>query len=193
MTVSLTMLPNILSCSRIVLSVLLLFVADKPVGFIVLYCICGLTDVADGYLARKYNAITKLGSRLDSLGDFTFYAVCLYVFYRFIKGGNLKLIIACMAGIAVIRVTNLVITKVKFGQWGMTHTIGNKIAGFVLFLALPLYVFTGNAPLWSLAAAGFISAISALEETAILLRHTTYDVDRRSVLSKQKSANATIH
>ncbi len=178
-----TRLPNIISCSRIIFSALLLFAADNPVGFVVLYCICGLTDIVDGYLARGFDAASSLGSRLDSIGDLVFFAVWIYLFFRYVKGESLPLTVAWMMGVAVIRMANLMITKVKFGQWGMMHTIGNKTAGLALYVALPLYVFANNAPLWSLWAIGFISAMSALEETSILLRHTDYNPDRRSILS----------
>ncbi len=176
-----TKLPNIISCSRIVFSIMLLLAADKPVLFMVLYCVCGISDIADGYLARAYNAETKLGSKLDSLGDLVFYTVWVYIFFHYINSENLEVTISGMAGVALIRAVNLLLTKAKFGQWSMVHTIGNKLAGFILFVSMPLYVLLGNTPLWSLVAVGFISAVSALEETAVLLVHSIYDADRRSV------------
>ncbi len=182
-----TMIPNILSCSRIVFSVLLLFCTERPVWFIILYCICGITDAADGYLARALNAETELGSKLDSLGDFVFYIAWLYIFYSYIKGENFKVTVACIVSVAVIRVANLAITKIKFAQWSMMHTIGNKIAGLALFTALPFYVFAGNVPLWSMGAIGLISALSALEETVILFQYTKYDADRKGLLFYQRN------
>ncbi len=64
-----------------------------------------------------------------------------------VKLENFELIVTCMVVVAVIRVVNFIITKVKFKQWSMMHTVGNKIAGLALFIALPFYILTGGAPL----------------------------------------------
>lgn len=64
-------LPNILSLSRIVLAfvfAILLFYAYKfwAAG---VFSLAIVTDVLDGYLARKYNQITLLGKILDPAAD----------------------------------------------------------------------------------------------------------------------------
>ncbi len=68
-------LPNILSLSRILAVPLLAFFLWWPdwrigygVGFI-LYCVIGLTDYLDGYLARAQGAVSKLGIFLDPIAD----------------------------------------------------------------------------------------------------------------------------
>lgn len=64
-------LPNILSLTRIVLAfvfAVLLFGSYKIAAAIV-FLVAILTDVLDGYLARKYNQITLLGKILDPAAD----------------------------------------------------------------------------------------------------------------------------
>lgn len=75
-------LPNILSFLRIGLSPALLFVSRQPLAFTALYLLCGITDVLDGYLARKWQAESRLGAKLDSLGDFIFWVVMFWLFFR---------------------------------------------------------------------------------------------------------------
>ncbi len=70
----LTCLPNILTLGRILLvPVVLVFIDnDSPLrSFIasMLYAACAITDLIDGYLARKWNQITLLGKFLDPLAD----------------------------------------------------------------------------------------------------------------------------
>jgi len=61
--------PNILSISRIAVSGLLFFLVSHPVLFTILYLYCGLSDIADGYLARRWNAESGLGANQIAGGD----------------------------------------------------------------------------------------------------------------------------
>jgi CDP-diacylglycerol--glycerol-3-phosphate 3-phosphatidyltransferase len=172
-------LPNVLACSRIALSGMLPFLLDKPVLFVIVYFLCGIIDIMDVYLARVWGAETALGTKLDSLGDFIFYAVWLYVLFTFGKADNSQIII-CVTIVAIIRIANLVITRVKFRQWNVMHTIGNKLTGLVLFLMLPVCMYASNIAFWSVIVTGAIAALSALEESIILIKTKCYDANRRS-------------
>lgn len=68
-------LPNILTLSRILALPLLAFFLWWPewqlgfaIGF-VLYCLIGITDFFDGYLARAQGTVSKLGIFLDPIAD----------------------------------------------------------------------------------------------------------------------------
>lgn len=71
----LTSLPNILTLSRIFavpLLVLLLWDAEWWWGEVMafaLYCLMGITDYFDGYLARAQGTVSKLGIFLDPVAD----------------------------------------------------------------------------------------------------------------------------
>ncbi|MFC0589052.1 CDP-diacylglycerol--glycerol-3-phosphate 3-phosphatidyltransferase [Novosphingobium aquiterrae] len=68
-------LPNILTLSRIVTLPLLAFLLWWPKwewGYLMafgLYCLMGITDYFDGYVARSYGAVSKLGQFLDPIAD----------------------------------------------------------------------------------------------------------------------------
>ncbi len=68
-------LPNLLTLSRIVAIPLLAFLLWWPgweAGYLmafVLYCLMGITDYFDGYLARTSGAVSKLGIFLDPIAD----------------------------------------------------------------------------------------------------------------------------
>ena len=68
-------LPNILTLSRILalpFLVALLWWPDWQMGYLVafaLYCVMGITDYFDGYLARSSGAVSKLGIFLDPIAD----------------------------------------------------------------------------------------------------------------------------
>ena len=67
-------LPNILTLSRIFAVPILVFLLWKPAPYdylitFVLYCLVGITDYFDGYLARAQGKISKLGQFLDPIAD----------------------------------------------------------------------------------------------------------------------------
>jgi cardiolipin synthase len=67
-------LPNLLTLSRILAVPILVFLLWRPQPLdyaitFVLYCIVGITDYFDGYLARAWNSISKLGQFLDPIAD----------------------------------------------------------------------------------------------------------------------------
>jgi cardiolipin synthase len=67
-------LPNILTLSRIFAVPILVFLLWRPTpidyaGTFVLYCLVGITDYFDGYLARAQGQISRLGQFLDPIAD----------------------------------------------------------------------------------------------------------------------------
>jgi len=67
-------LPNLLTLSRILAVPILVFLLWRPSPIdygitFVLYCIVGITDYFDGYLARAQGLTSKLGQFLDPIAD----------------------------------------------------------------------------------------------------------------------------
>ncbi len=82
-------IPNILSCIRMVMIPLFVwrYLTAASEGAYVLAAgilvLSGLTDMLDGYIARKYNMITPVGRLLDPLADkLTQAAVCIVLTVR---------------------------------------------------------------------------------------------------------------
>ena len=63
---------NILTLSRIFLAALIFLLLMSPDSYflaLILFFLAGITDFFDGYLARKYNAVSQLGEILDPIAD----------------------------------------------------------------------------------------------------------------------------
>ncbi|MGB9715685.1 MAG: CDP-diacylglycerol--glycerol-3-phosphate 3-phosphatidyltransferase [Thermodesulfovibrionales bacterium] len=62
--------PIILTFSRILLvPIFILIVYKHPIIGAIVFCIASLTDFLDGYLARHFGEVTKLGIILDPIAD----------------------------------------------------------------------------------------------------------------------------
>jgi len=64
--------PNFITATRIALApaVLTLAIAGSREGFVVFLVVALLSDALDGFLARRFNAFSELGRKLDSAADY---------------------------------------------------------------------------------------------------------------------------
>ena len=68
---------DIITLLRISGTVLLLFLKPLSVKFFLIYALTGITDVLDGWVARRLKIDGDFGAKLDSVADLLFYAVML--------------------------------------------------------------------------------------------------------------------
>ncbi len=149
-------LPNILSSLRIVGAVDLLLSNVSSILFWVLYIVCGISDIADGWLARKLNCVTQTGALLDSLADICFVACCAWTLLPILE---LPQWLWLWGGvIVVIKVVNQISALVKYGRFQFPHTFANKATGFLLFIAVPMTVWS-IVPITIVAAVATFAAI----------------------------------
>ena len=64
-------IPNILTIFRFILIpfIVINLVYDSYIAAFIIFTVSGLTDILDGFIARKYNFITNFGKLIDPLAD----------------------------------------------------------------------------------------------------------------------------
>lgn len=126
---------NLITLSRIVLSIALLFLPTLSVTFGVLYLLGGISDMADGFVARKTHTESETGAKLDSAADLIFVTVCAVKLLPLVRLDTWLWI--WVAAIALIKITAMVLRFTRVHTFMPPHSIANKLTG-VLLLLLPL-------------------------------------------------------
>lgn len=151
---------NIITCFRILCSIMLVFFPISSVKFLITYMLCGLTDVMDGIVARKTNTVSDLGAKLDTGADFIFVVVLLIKILSVIDVPVWLWI--WVIAIAGIKIGNVIYGFIYMGRFMVEHTIMNKVTGILLFL-LPVTVFFVEIQ-YSAMVVCSIATFSAIQE-----------------------------
>ena len=128
---------NIITGSRIVLSLPLLLIPLKSAWFYIFYLLCGLSDMLDGTVARRTKSASDFGARLDTVSDFVFMTVALI---KFVPHLHIPVWLWIWIGIiAMIKLGNVVWGFIHTKKLISPHTVLNKVTGLLLFL-LPVTI-----------------------------------------------------
>ena len=123
---------NLITGIRIVLSVALLFCPALSPAFYTLYIAAGLSDMIDGAVARKTGTVSAFGSRLDTIADIVFTAVCLM---KLLPVLHVPVWLSVwIAVIACIKAANIAVGYIRQKEFAAVHSVLNKIAGGLLFV-----------------------------------------------------------
>ena len=182
-------LPNILTLSRIFavpILVALLWYPGWELGWLIgfaVYCLTGITDYFDGYLARAQGTVSKLGIFLDPIADKILVAsvILLLVSTRHEPAAiqNIHLIPALIILIREIAVSGLreflagLSVSVPVSQLAKWKTTLQMVALGAMILAggLPEFAFVRSVGLFSLWAAATLTVITGWDYLRVGLKH----------------------
>ena len=159
-------IPNALSALRLVLAPVLLYLAwtGQPDAFLVVLVISLLSDLCDGWFARRFDQATPLGTLLDSYGDFaTYMTVPLCAWWLWPDLIRREAWYA--AAVVASYVFPIVLGYLKYGRLTAYHTYGAKLSAVVVG-GSALVLFGGGPPL-PFRIATCVLVLAELEEIAI--------------------------
>ena len=183
--------PNVLSIIRlscIPVFLWLLFAQEKRYQAGLLLAVLGITDFADGWIARHFNQVSKLGKVLDPTADRLLLGVGVLAV---LLDGSMPWWVAVLA---IIRESTVGITVLVLSALGAKDVVNVRFVGkagtFLLMMAFPFFLASnpdGGAPwhevarplAWCTAIPGLV-----LSYTAAIL----YIPAARAALAERKPA-----
>ena len=172
-------LPNCITCLRILGTVLLLFTEPFTVFFFITYLFTGVTDALDGFLARRMNAVSEFGAKLDSASDLLFYTALLAKIFPQMWETLPCSIWGVLAIILAVRAAAYTVALVKQRQFASIHTYMNKMTGFSIFV-YPFLLLSSVAVPAAFAVCA-IGGLASLEELLIHIFKSNYHGDAKTI------------
>ena len=174
--------PNSLSLSRLVFLPLLYFFLWREhfFMFFITFTILGSTDFLDGYLARKWNQVSKLGKSLDTVADMFFYISVAYFLYYLYPQAILSNRYFLIAAFSVYGLSFL-IPLILYKKMYTLHTRILRSNAVLVFFMMLLSFIMNTSLLLSIILIIFM--IGFLEEILIFIRFGPVDQDTSSYFS----------
>lgn len=153
-------IPNMLSLYRLITFPLVLYLAlsGHETAFAVMLCINLVTDILDGLIARRFNMMTEIGARLDSIADIGTYILAVTGIFCFKAADFEPHLFSFYIYLGLFLACNL-LALIKFRRLPSLHLYSWKIGGymqgtffFVLFVAGFKTVFYYIMVTWGILA-----------------------------------------
>lgn len=162
-------LANVVTLSRGVLIVPILLLASYryPGSAIILYLAASMTDLVDGWLARRSGRASDFGARLDAIVD-NIFSVAILFFLALSYPGIVERHVLATTVLFGGPLIYLVVSWFLTGRLMMFHFWSAKAGALLLFALWPLIYVTGWEGFVGIAAA--IVGLSRIEQIIFILR-----------------------
>jgi cardiolipin synthase len=178
-------LPNLLTLSRIVAVPLLVaflwwpgWAAGYGIAF-ALYCLMGITDYFDGYLARANGAVSRLGIFLDPIADKIMVAAVVLILVGTRDIAGIHVIAALVILLREIAVSGLreflaqvqvSVPVSRLAKWKTTLQLV-ALGGIILGGALPAMIWVHQVGLLALWGAAVLTVLTGWDYLRVGLKH----------------------
>ncbi len=181
-------IPNAITSLRIIGTFVMMFTTIFTPVFYVVYTVCGVTDVLDGFVARMTKKTTEFGAKLDSVADLLFYGTMLFKLLPEMLSAMPNAMPVMIASLVALRVCSYLIAAFRYKKFASLHTYMNKLSGFSCFM-MP-YLIWMNVPeniVYSVVYG--IAVVAGLEELLIHSSAQNYTRGNRTVITAVKDGN----
>lgn len=158
----------------------MLLVTPFSKGFWIFYLCGGVTDVIDGFVARKLNQQGAIGAKLDSIADSVFAIAIAAIIIV-----NIEIPIwlwLAILWIALLRFVGYGIGFYKYHTFTSLHTYANKATGALIFVSPIFYALLGLSATGAILCA--VALVATFEEVFITVKSNTLDRDCKSIFTR---------
>lgn len=184
-------LPNLITSVRLFSALLLLAltVGAREVAagfFLVLFVSAGISDMLDGYLARRFNWCTEFGARLDSISDLSLY-IAGATFLLSYFGRQLSPVWYLIELGALLQVFHLVFSYFRLGEFPAYHTNFSRVCAYLIFLLVIAFWQNTQHPAFFIGVVACLWSACSLEGLVIscLLKSARSNISGVFFLLKQ--------
>ena len=125
-------LANNITILRILCSIVMLFFSAFSTAFYALYITAGVSDMVDGWVARRTHTASEFGAKLDTIADIVFVVVCMV---KLLPVLNIPVWLwVWISIIALIKVINIISGFIVQKRFVSVHSTINKVTGLLLFV-----------------------------------------------------------
>lgn len=161
-------LPNIITITRIIGTLVFAHLKVLSVPFYIAYIYSGLSDVADGFIARKYNIESEFGRKLDSISDLFFYTMMVIKIWPYLVT-DLPLYVWIMIYVILgVRVLEYIYKSIVHHELLASHNYLNKTTGALMF-CLPFMIKTKKFVVYSTIVVN-VALVAAIYEMVLNIK-----------------------
>lgn len=138
-------IPNILSLYRIFIFpvLLLLIYSGHEKMFVLFISLNFITDVLDGFIARRFNMRTETGAKLDSIADIGTYIAAFYGVFEF-RMDFVREHAFGLAAFVSLYILSFLVTIIRFGRICGLHLYSFKLTGYLQAAFLVTLFYYGS-------------------------------------------------
>ena len=175
-------LPNAISIARLLMAPVLIWLAQKgsEQAFAYLLLVVGMSDMLDGWIARRYGWTSALGALLDSAADVLTIAVVVYGIWAIhpdVFLGDWPTFMAVFAIWAVVHCAAII----RYGRLASFHTRLTQV-GLILFGICVLVLFFIRFTPWIFYSSAAICFLGGVESLIMVMLVSEWTPDLRGGL-----------
>ena len=174
-------IPNFLSFFRIVLIPFIIwtYVVQEPYWALALIVLSGVTDVVDGFIARKFNMVTDFGKGLDPIADkFTQGVIMIALLFNFPR---------MWVPVGIMAVKEALAFTLRFIAFKKTQIVQSaewhgKLTTVLLYLMIVTHIVWPEIP--QTVSLVYVAVVSTLMVVSCIL----YTIDAVRLIQKKPQA-----
>jgi cardiolipin synthase len=125
-------IPNLITTYRLLMVPVILYfaISGREKLFAIFLVINLVSDIIDGYIARRFKMETEIGARLDSFADNFNYLLAFIGFFVFKMDDFRPHIVSLIIFISMLVLT-VIVSLIKFRKFPSYHLYTTKVGGYI--------------------------------------------------------------